>query len=1057
MLLIDDYKLEYKLGSGSFADVYYTTKKGSKEIFATKRVEKAKALSDKMKNYFLNEVDILKNTNHQNIIKLYEIKNSQKNFYLIMEYCNGGSLADLFEKYYEKNYKPFPESYVQHILRQISCGLYYLHKSNIIHRDLKMENILFHYENEEDLRTQNVLKAQIKIIDFGFAKYLHDSTVASSICGSPINMDPVILKALAFKQIGVDFGYTEKADIWSLGIMVYTMLIGKPPFIASNYKDLYLQINEGNYNIPKQFKLSKQGISLINGLLQFDTQERLSIDQLVFHEFLTLDLKDFEYCDLDLIDTGKRDITLNNKQDINKIWDDYKIKNKDLNLAQIKGNIGSKSIIDDLNTKNSNYDTNQQFKAFFIDDKNNIIFTDKTPEKELKEEYNKTPPSKIFDEKDVNLIAKNNDKLNEQASIKTNNPQQATGNATAKDNYGQTSTPTKITYAEYLARANINPTNLIPQMATPNTNALTMTKTNYNNNINNYQTPLNSAKIVSSAPSNILPDSKEQRNIFGKPLIREDPAQTVNRESKDVNNFNAEANKFFYPQNHNYPVNDNANKLSSDNKVDFVPENKFPFNNNYNINQPEQLLTLRSQNIRDLSSQQLPRVNNLPSFDENPQKNVNPNKHVAYFQNSSPRGEKTLNQNSTNINTNNSNSNYNKIASPNFHEKNQENKNKTSGTQLVQQTPEKSNQNTNCVSNPKVPVLSNMHLNNNMVSKSNTAANSVSTNTNSATPLENIATNQGNSNFNNENRYYNNYNNVNKYVFNEINKATIQTSSNINKYVTSYQNNVLNNTNKISNNYNNYAATAAALKNEGYKNQDEKSLSRNHTNIYSKMTEDKPNYTNNTSDFNIKSNNNTNITNNIRASLSPLRQNNTSSSQINNTLPENQTERNKIYTNTASASASSNIINDNSKTNNPIGTNLPGNNNPNLQLTTTGYNNPANVASSFKINYNISSANPQTNQTNVSSKPENSTPSKIESKQSSSNVDIKGENNIKILADLKKQIDFSIEKFSKLNENQINFLHRNSEPNPPTKLYTILKDVKSQIENAIMYAYKENK
>ena len=69
MLLIDDYKLEYKLGSGSFADVYYTTKKGSKEIFATKRVEKAKALSDKMKNYFLNEVDILKNTNHQNIIK----------------------------------------------------------------------------------------------------------------------------------------------------------------------------------------------------------------------------------------------------------------------------------------------------------------------------------------------------------------------------------------------------------------------------------------------------------------------------------------------------------------------------------------------------------------------------------------------------------------------------------------------------------------------------------------------------------------------------------------------------------------------------------------------------------------------------------------------------------------------------------------------------------------------------------------------------------------------------------------------------------------------------
>ena len=88
-----------------------------------------------------------------------------------------------------------------------------------------MENILFHYESSVDAKNMNVLNADLKIIDFGFAKYLNDSSVASSICGSPINMDPMILKALAFKQIGQDFGYTEKADMWSLGIMVYTMLI----------------------------------------------------------------------------------------------------------------------------------------------------------------------------------------------------------------------------------------------------------------------------------------------------------------------------------------------------------------------------------------------------------------------------------------------------------------------------------------------------------------------------------------------------------------------------------------------------------------------------------------------------------------------------------------------------------------------------------------------------------------------------------------------------------------------------------------------------------------
>ncbi len=385
MLFIEDYALEYKLGSGSFADVYYTTKRSTKQVFATKRVDKNKALSDKMKNYFLNEVEILKNTDHRNIIKLEEVKNSAKNFYLIMEYCNGGTLHELFEKYFNHNYEPFPESYVQHILRQVSSGLHYLHKSNIIHRDLKMENILLNFYTDEDKKSMNILNAQVKIIDFGFAKYLNDSTIASSICGSPINMDPIILKALAFKQIGNDFGYTEKADMWSLGIMVYTMLIGMPPFIASNYEDLYLQINQGNYNIPKRLKLSKEAISLINGLIQFDSKERLSIDELIFHQFLTKNIDDFEYCDLDYIDKGNRDITLNNKNDVNKIWDNYQLKDDiNLNLSLIRGNLGQKSIINELNYdfshNNGEYDSNKNFQAFYIDVNNNLIFTNKNPD-----------------------------------------------------------------------------------------------------------------------------------------------------------------------------------------------------------------------------------------------------------------------------------------------------------------------------------------------------------------------------------------------------------------------------------------------------------------------------------------------------------------------------------------------------------------------------------------------------------------------------------------------------------------------------------------------------
>jgi len=379
MLRIEDYILEYKLGSGSFSEVYYTTKKKSNQVFATKRVDKSKALSENMKNYFLNEIDILKNTNNSNVIKLYEVKNSENNFYLVMEYCNGGTLEEFFEKYYDKFLKPFPEAFVHHILKQISNGIYYLHKSNIIHRDLKLENILLHFESLEDKNKMNLLKANIKIIDFGFAKYTDDTTPTTSICGSPISMDPIILKALVQKQIGKEFKYTEKSDMWSLGIMVFTMLIGKPPFIASEYNYLYQLISEGNYQIPKRLNLSKQAIDLINSLLQFETKDRLSIDELIVHKFLTLEEKDFEYCNLNLLDKGKLEINLNIKKELNQLWDKYELENKKENGSlSNRGDFRANSMYDfEQNNKDySSYDTNRNFNAFYIDENNNIIFTE---------------------------------------------------------------------------------------------------------------------------------------------------------------------------------------------------------------------------------------------------------------------------------------------------------------------------------------------------------------------------------------------------------------------------------------------------------------------------------------------------------------------------------------------------------------------------------------------------------------------------------------------------------------------------------------------------------
>jgi serine/threonine protein kinase len=107
-----------------------------------------------------------------NIMKLIEIKQSKDNYYLVCELCNGGSLNDCLDKYRKKYRRPFTEEIVQYLMRQIVDAIKYLHSHNILHRDLKLDNILVNFENEQDRVNLNMLGAQVKIIDFGFATRL---------------------------------------------------------------------------------------------------------------------------------------------------------------------------------------------------------------------------------------------------------------------------------------------------------------------------------------------------------------------------------------------------------------------------------------------------------------------------------------------------------------------------------------------------------------------------------------------------------------------------------------------------------------------------------------------------------------------------------------------------------------------------------------------------------------------------------------------------------------------------------------------------------------------
>ena len=296
-MMIDEYTLIQPIGKGAFGEVYLTSKEGTNQLFATKKVSKQKADSPSIKKYFLNEITILREINHKNIIHFESIKHTIHNYYIITEFCNGGGLTQCLEKYRKLYGKPFSEQIVQYLMRQIVEALKYLHGKRIIHRDIKLDNILVNFENEIDKNKMNLLNAQIKLIDFGFATHLGNQNLRYSTLGSPINMDPILLKKLASTN-GVSnlIGYDEKADIWSLGTVCYEMLIGQGVFNAENMIELIRKVELGTYHVPTN--LSKEVVSFLNGMLQYSAKNRLSAEELSRHHFLTKNVKDFKNIDL---------------------------------------------------------------------------------------------------------------------------------------------------------------------------------------------------------------------------------------------------------------------------------------------------------------------------------------------------------------------------------------------------------------------------------------------------------------------------------------------------------------------------------------------------------------------------------------------------------------------------------------------------------------------------------------------------------------------------------------------------------------------------------------
>jgi 5'-AMP-activated protein kinase catalytic alpha subunit len=225
-LNVGHYLLSKTIGKGTFGKVKLGIHNSTGEKVAVKILEKDKIQDVNDVERVAREIHILKMIRHPNIIQLYEIIETPKQLYLIMEYVSGGELFD----YIVKNHR-VKEPMAVKFFHQITAGIEYLHKLNIVHRDLKPENMLL----DADMN--------IKIVDFGLSNTYKDGQTLKTACGSPCYAAPEMIAGKRY--LG------SQVDIWSSGVILFALICGYLPFEDPNTTQLYKKILNGDFNIPK--------------------------------------------------------------------------------------------------------------------------------------------------------------------------------------------------------------------------------------------------------------------------------------------------------------------------------------------------------------------------------------------------------------------------------------------------------------------------------------------------------------------------------------------------------------------------------------------------------------------------------------------------------------------------------------------------------------------------------------------------------------------------------------------------------------------------------------
>jgi len=262
------------LGRGVSSTVRRAVLKETGASFAVKIIDVSQDLVDSdglsLKDQTFREISILRMVaGHENIIKLIDVFESETYIFLVFELCTNGELFD-----HLNSVVTISEKRARRIMRQVMEALIHCHSKGVVHRDIKPENILL----DQDFN--------VKVTDFGFAKVLQPGERLYEVCGTPGYLAPELLKAGMVERHECA-GYAQEVDVWACGVVLYTLLVGFPPFWHRKQLMMIRQIMEAKYSFDSAewADISKSAKDLISLMLVVEPSERLSINQSLMHEF----------------------------------------------------------------------------------------------------------------------------------------------------------------------------------------------------------------------------------------------------------------------------------------------------------------------------------------------------------------------------------------------------------------------------------------------------------------------------------------------------------------------------------------------------------------------------------------------------------------------------------------------------------------------------------------------------------------------------------------------------------------------------------------------------